>query len=114
MPAAPRWIAGSRRAGSELAYAKFMRISLKQNFIFHTPKPHTNQQYMPKLFIIFISCLGEPKFAHSKAVSILHIMPSQRPSQSLAVPLPSDFSAPSERPMIYDSGGLTMASNARI
>ena len=39
-----------------LAYAKFMRISLKKMFIFHTPEPHTNQQYIPKHSIIFISC----------------------------------------------------------
>ena len=91
-----------------------MRISLKKKFIFHTPKPHTNQQYISKHPVIFNSCLIEPKFAHSKAVSMLHIKPPQRRSQSLAVPLPFDPSAPPEKPMIYNSGGRTMASNARI
>ena len=61
-----------------LAYAKFIKILLKRNSIFYTFKLHTNQQYMLKLSIIVILCLRKLKFAHSKAVRIIHIMFFQR------------------------------------
>ena len=51
-----------------------MEISLKKKFIFHTLKSHTDQQYIFKHLIIFNSCLIKFKFAHSKIVSILHIV----------------------------------------
>ena len=61
-----------------LAYVKFIRISLKKNFIFYTSKLYINQQHMLKLSIIFISCLKELKFVHFKAVNILYTMLFQR------------------------------------
>ena len=52
--------------------------------LFHTPKAHTNQHYIPKHSVTFNSCPIELKFAHFEAISILHTMSSQRRSQSSA------------------------------
>ena len=45
-----------------------MGISLKKKFTFHTLKPHTNQQYIPKHLIIFNSCLIELKICAFEAI----------------------------------------------
>ena len=60
---------------------------------FHTPEAHTNRQYIPKHPNTFNSCPIELKLKCLKAlnilriiaISILHIMPLQRRTQSLAL-----------------------------